>query len=292
MEGKLGEGMKKRLLEAQKNEITEHLIYKRLSWATKDKPNSEVLEAISKDELKHYNQWKALTGENVRPDALKLSWFVWVSRIFGLTFGVKLMEKGEEGAQKNYSEIAKTIPEAKAILDDEDRHEKELVAMINEERLQYVGSIVLGINDALVELTGALAGFTLALQNSAIIAMVGLITGIAAALSMGASEYLSTKTEKNVKNPKKAAIYTGSVYMVTVLLLVLPFFVFSEVLVSLFFTLCVAVAVIFIFTFYVSVAQDINFRERFLEMALISLGVAAISFGIGFLVRIFLNIDV
>ena len=35
--------------------------------------------------------------------------------------------------------------------------------MINDERLQYISSMVLGINDALVELTGAPAGFTFAL---------------------------------------------------------------------------------------------------------------------------------
>ena len=73
------------------------------------------------------------------------------------------------------------------------------------EPYRYTGSIVLGLNDALVELTGALAGLTLALQDTKLIALTGSITGIAAALSMGASEYLSTKSEDVDRSPVKAS---------------------------------------------------------------------------------------
>ena len=59
--------------------------------------------------------------------------------------------------------------------------------------------MVLGLNDALVEFTGALAGYTFALQNTLLVAMTGLITGVAASLSMATSEYLSTKSEENAK---------------------------------------------------------------------------------------------
>ena len=50
-----------------------------------------------------------------------------------------------------------------------------------------MGSVVLGLNDELVEFTGALAGFTLALSDHRLIALTGSITGIAAALSMASS---------------------------------------------------------------------------------------------------------
>ena len=49
---------------------------------------------------------------------------------------------------------------------------------------------------------------------------------------------------------------------------------------------------ILLFTFYLSVVRDIPFRRRFIEMAGISLGVAALSFLIGYLVRVFLNVDI
>ncbi len=280
------------ILQAQKNEITEFHIYKKLAKKIKDKNNSEVLSAIAEDELRHYNFWKSHTGKEVKPNRRKVFKFFWIARIFGITFGIKLMERGEEQAQVNYSEIAKIIPEVTAIVNDEDEHEKKLIAMLEEEHLKYVGSVVLGLNDALVELTGTLAGLTFALQNTRLIALAGMITGIAASLSMAASEYLSTSHEEGEENPLKSSIYTGIAYIFTVVVLIAPFLIFEHYLVCLGVTLLNAVMVILIFNFYISVAKDLPFKKRFLEMFGISMGVAALSFGIGYLVRIFLGVDV
>jgi VIT1/CCC1 family predicted Fe2+/Mn2+ transporter len=164
--------------------------------------------------------------------------------------------------------------------------------MIEEERLNYVGSIVLGLNDALVELTGALAGLTFALQNGIIIATSGLITGIAASLSMAASEYLSKRAE-NDERALKSAAYTGIAYIITVFFLILPYLLMpNNYFLSLIITLLTAVIIILIFNFYISVAKDLSFKSRFLEMAGISLGVAGLTFFIGFIVRITLGVSI
>jgi VIT1/CCC1 family predicted Fe2+/Mn2+ transporter len=287
---------RERILCLQRNEITEHLIYRKLSLAVRDAGNQRVLDRISKEEFEHYHFWKRLTQADVQPSR----WQVWkyfiISRILGITFGIKLMERGEKGAQVVYGEIARQIPDARegilGLVQSEEEHEKQLINLIDEERLRYVGSMVLGLNDALVELTGALAGLTLALRETRLIAMAGLITGIAASLSMAASQYLSTKTEGDGEDPLRATLYTGFSYILTVIFLIFPFFVFQNPYVCLAFTLCNAIAVIFVFTFYISIAKDIPFRKRFFEMSIVSLGIAAISFGIGFLVKAFLNVDV
>jgi VIT1/CCC1 family predicted Fe2+/Mn2+ transporter len=164
--------------------------------------------------------------------------------------------------------------------------------MLDEERLRYAGSVVLGLNDALVELTGALAGLTLALQNVKLIALSGLITGIAASLSMAASEYLSTRSEETDKHPVRAAIYTGIAYILTVTLLVLPYLLIQNYIVDLIITLTIAVLIIAGFNYYISVAKDEPFRARFLEMAGLSLGVATFSFIIGFFIRQWLGVEV
>jgi VIT1/CCC1 family predicted Fe2+/Mn2+ transporter len=287
----LDERVRKTILTAQKNEITEHFIYEKLSESTRDPNNKRILKQIAHDELDHYNFWKKYTKENVKPNKLKIRTYYLISRIFGITFGIKLMEKGEEKAQTTYEKISKSVPAAKSIVKDEDEHENQLIDLIDEERLKYVGSMVLGLNDALVELTGALAGLTFALQNTRLIAMAGLITGIAASLSMATSEYLSTKSEQDGKSPIKASVYTGSAYVVTVLFLIFHYFVFTELYLCLGLTILNAVTVIFIFTFYISVAKDIPFKNRFLEMALISLGIASLTFIIGFIIRTFLNVE-
>jgi VIT1/CCC1 family predicted Fe2+/Mn2+ transporter len=287
--------LKRKLLTFQRNEITEHYIYRKLAQSVKDEQNKKVLLDISDEELKHYQIWKTYTNQDVKASRLMLLKYYLIARILGLTFGVKLMEKGEESAQISYHDIAHQVSDAREIIRDENEHENKLISMINEERLTYVGSIVLGLNDALVELTGALAGFTFAFQNTRLIALAGLITGIAASLSMGASEYLSTKSEADevgVKDPVKASIYTSFAYILTVVFLILPFFLLPNVYVALGATLANALIVILIFTFYVSVAKDLPFRKRFLEMAALSLCVAALTFTIGFLIRTFLGIDI
>lgn len=289
---KISKKLMRSLLKSQRNEITEHEIYNRLADTCDLTVNSRVLREVGEDELRHYKVFKKYTQKDVEKDRLKIWYYYLLSRIFGVTFGVKLMERGEANAQKIYEEIAKDLPEIQKIAQEEDEHEHKLLNELNEEKLKYVGSIVLGLNDALVELTGALAGFTLALNDTQLVAVTGLITGIAASLSMAASEYLSTKSDENEKHPTKAAIYTGGAYLATVFFLILPYLLLENILLSLAWTLVNAVIVIALFTFYISVAKDEDFRERFKEMSAISLGVAAISFAIGYLVKITLGAGV
>jgi VIT1/CCC1 family predicted Fe2+/Mn2+ transporter len=178
------------------------------------------------------------------------------------------------------------------VLAEEEKHEDELLAMLDEESLKYAGSVVLGLNDALVELTGALAGLTFAFQNTRLIALAGLITGISAAFSMAASEYLSSKSEGGEKSPLKSAIYTGIAYIITVTILILPYLIAKNYLVSLGWTIANAILVIAVFNFYISVAKGFDFKKRFLEMSLISLGVALFSFVVGNIIRKVFGINV
>lgn len=285
----ISDQIRQRLLAYQKSEITEHHIYRKLAGTIKSPENRRVLEHIAEDELRHYRQWRAYTQHDVPPDR----WSVWkyylISRVIGFTFGAKLMEAAESDIQGDYGQLRDVIPEADAIMREEQEHEKALLQMLDEERLRYTGSIVLGLNDALVELTGALAGLTLALQNAKLIALTGSIT---AALSMAASAYLSTKHDETAKNPLKASIYTGVTYILTVAILILPYLVLGNYYVSLTCTLIAAVLIIAAFNYYVAVAKSEPFRARFLEMAGLSLSIATFSFLIGLLMRTLLGVDV
>lgn len=280
------------LLKTQHTEITEYHIYTKLSRFEKNASNRTILEKIASEELKHFRVWEKYTGAKVNPSAFKIWIYYMISVLLGVTFGIKLMKRNEKKAVKIYQKIPREIPEAAVIEAEECEHEKNLIGLISEERLDYVGSIVLGLNDAIVELTGALAGLSLALQNAKMVALTGMITGISASLSMAASEYLSTKSENNGKSPLKASVYTGIAYIVTVIVLILPFIFIAQPLTALALTLTIALLVITFFTFYVSVATDISFSKRFFEMAGISLGVASITFIIGYLIRTFWNIEI
>jgi vacuolar iron transporter family protein len=288
----LSDDIHKKVILFQQTEITEYYIYKRLAKHIRSKENASILDQIAEDELRHYNGWKQYTQEEVAPRWFYVWFYYLVSITFGFTFGVKLMEMGEQAAQKNYAAVAREVPEASKYEQEEDQHEKKLVEMLDEERLQYAGSVVLGLNDALVELTGALAGLTLALQNTKLIALSGLITGIAASMSMAASEYLSTRSEETTKEPVRAAVYTGIAYIMTVTLLVLPYLLIENYYIDLAITMTIAVLIIAVFNYYISVAKGESFKARFLEMAGLSLGVATFSFIIGFFIRKWLGIEI
>jgi VIT1/CCC1 family predicted Fe2+/Mn2+ transporter len=276
----------------QRIELTEYHIYKRLAKSIKDPENRLIMEQIAKDELRHSEDWKKYTQRDIKPNHWEIWKYYLISRIFGFTFGIKLMERGEEKAQANYTKLIGKIPEIENWIHEEEIHEQKLLAMLDEERLRYAGSVVLGLNDALVELTGALAGLTLALQNVKLIALSGLITGIAASLSMAASEYLATRSEETDKNPVRAAVYTGIAYIITVILLVLPYLIIPNYIIDLIITLTIGVIIIAVFNYYISVAKDEPFRERFLEMAGLSLGVATFSFIIGYFIRQWLGVEI
>ena len=279
-----------KILQFQRNEITENQIYLRLAKRTKDEKNRRILEKIAKDEKRHYYEWKVHTGQDVAPSRFNVFKYDLISRLFGFTFAIKLMEAGEDSAQDAYSHLLEEL-DVGHIINDENDHEKELIGMLDEERLQYVGSIVLGLNDALVELTGALAGLTFALQNTKLIALTGTITGLAAALSMATSEYLSTKTEESEQHPVKASAYTGTAYVLTVIALIVPYLFISNYYACLAATLSIALMIVAFFNYYISVVNEVSFRKRFLEMAGLSLGVSAISFLIGVALRHFTGIE-
>jgi len=288
----INENMKEKIKILQQEEINGKYTCECLAEIVKDDHNKKILKGIAIEEQKHYDIWKKYTGQDIQPKRYKIRFFFWVSRLFGLTFGIRLMELGEEAAQKAYSEILEEIPEAALVLKEEEKHENELMEMIDEEGLHYAGSVVLGLNDALVELTGALAGLTFAFQNTRIIALAGLITGVSASFSMAASEYLSTKSKESDQDPLRSAVYTGIAYIFTVILLVMPYLLSSNFYFALAWTIINAILVIAVFNYYISVARGYQFRKRFLEMAFISLGVALFSFILGILIRSWLGVDI
>lgn len=285
----------KRILRGQlANELTESVVYSRLAEMQKEERNREILENIGCDEAAHAKIISELLGEKGEVNRLTVARVVFNARVFGLTFALKLMEKGENSASLAYKGIQEEYPQLTKIAEDEERHEAELLALLNDERLNNMGSIVLGLNDALVELTGALAGFTFALSDPVKIAKTGLITGLAAAMSMAASAFLSARADSHANSDDaegasggagKAALYTGIAYVITVFLLVAPYLVFTNVTCALIAMLLCALGVIAFFNFYLSVARDTSFKRGFFEMAGISTTVALISYGIGYLLK-------
>ena len=277
----------------QRGELTESIIYRKIAKFAKGTENQKTLLRLSQEEAAHCQIWQKYTCMEMKPQWGKVFWYTLIARILGFTFAVKLMERGEGHAQESYELLANEVEESIQIRKQEEEHEQALLAMLDEESLHYVGSMVLGLSDALVELTGSLAGFTFALQDTRLIALSGLIVGISATFSMASSEFLSAKSEGR-SDAMKSCIYTGAAYLVTVALLILPYLLLgpTQYIPALLCMLAIIVLIIAGFTYYTAVAQDLPFKARFTEMAAISLGVAVLSFVVGILAKKFLGIDV
>ena len=278
--------------KAQIDEEQGAILYEFMAKKEKNEENKKILMQMSKDEKKHAQVWKNITKENLKPSTLSILKFKFLTIVMGITFVIKTMQKKENLAQHEYEKMMEELPEAAKMLQDERRHEKQLYNMIDEERLNYIGAMVLGLNDALVELTGAIAGVTFALANTRLVALTGIITGISATFSMAASNYLAERADNNPK-ALKSSIYTGTAYLITVALLVLPYLLLPTHMYVLAFTIMIATVILIImfFNYYISVAKEEPFLKNFTTMTIISLSVAVISYIIGALAKKSLGID-
>ncbi len=182
-----------RVRRAQLEEEDGAALYDFMARREKNDENRKLLTQMARDERAHAAVWATYTGEGLRARRGLLLLMKCITVLLGFTFAVKTMQKGERFSGAEYETLQQQLPQAAAMLADERRHEQELYSMLDEERLHYVGAMVLGLNDALVELTGAIAGVTFALANTRLVAMTGIITGISATLSMAASNYLAER---------------------------------------------------------------------------------------------------
>lgn len=277
----------------QKDEITASKLYYVLADKIKDEKNKEIMLKMAQEENAHSLIWKQYTKQDIKPNLFKVFFYSVVNYLLGYTFVIKLLEANEYDGISSMEGVKEHFPEIEHIVAQEKAHEKYLIDMLDEERLNYTGAMVLGLNDALVELTGAIAGLTFVLMNTKLIAMSGVITGIAATLSMASSNYLAERANGN-SNAIKASIYTGIAYLITVVFLTLPYLVLPNnmYVAALLSMIAIVVTLIYSFSFYIATVKSEKVMPRFLEMAGISLSVALISFLIGLLAKFCFGIEV
>lgn len=285
--------IQKILLRIQQSEMTEAAAYHAMADAIKDEHNREVLVRVADEIASQAKALETYTNKQLAADERKVKRYARMARIFGFTFAAKLMDRRKIKFVNHSKRLLSEMPEVEKMQADEQKRDDELFALLNEKRLSYVGAMILGMNDAIVEITGTLAGLTLAMQNTRLIALSGLITGVAATLSMAASEYLAERSDGK-GDAAKSGLMTGGAYFITVVILLLPYLILDDkmYLLAMGIMLVLVVLILAGFNFYTSVARDVSFGKNFGQMCAISLGVAALSFVLGYAVRTFLGVDV
>lgn len=281
------------LLRIQQSETTEAAAYHAMASSIKDEANRKALAKVADEVASQAKALEAYTETQLEPDQRKVKRYARMARIFGFTFAAKLMDRRKIKFVNHSKKILDEIPDVVQMEAAEQKRDHELFDLLSEKRLSYVGAMILGMNDAIVEITGTLAGLTLAMQNTRLIALSGLITGVAATLSMAASEYLAERSNGK-GDAAKSALVTGVSYFATVVILLLPYLILDDhmYILAMVIMLVFVVLILAAFNFYTSVARDVPFGKNFGQMCAISLGVAALSFVLGYAVRTFLGVDV
>ena len=152
--------------------------------------------------------------------------------------------------------------------------------MVRKDKFNSAGAIVLGMHDALVSLTGLIAGLAVAMADRYVIILTAVIASVTASLSMGASNYLAVRTDGG-RRAFISALYTGVAYMATCAVLIVPFFVFENRAVEMVLMFTIAVAEIFGFNYYLGRVNHRPYMRKFLEMLGVCAGVSVIAFLIG-----------
>ncbi len=278
--------------EQAREELFAYRLYSALARRFPDGASRELMNELARQEKSHVDFWLGVTGGDERRIAipkLKYSLLVLASRFLGPAFTIRWLERGEDKAIEAYRgllESGQLNPvqqvQVRKMLDEEQEHEQVLEQGIEDERRLYLGAAVLGLNDALVELTGGLTGLVSSIRDPRLIGFASLVVGIAASMSMAASNFLSVDIgEASALKPGKAATYTGTAYIFVVVGLVLPFFLLGDRHVALGISWASAILIIAAFSFYSAVMQGVSFFRRFGLMMAFGIGVAVISFFIG-----------
>jgi VIT1/CCC1 family predicted Fe2+/Mn2+ transporter len=288
--------------EQAREELFAHRLYSALARRFPEGTSRRMMLELAAQERSHVDFWLGFAGlseRSVQPSRVKHALLVAASIVLGPAFTIRWLERGEDKAIEAYRGLladGRLDPEHKdslsRMLREEEEHEQLLERGIEDERRVYLGAAVLGLNDALVELTGGLTGLVSSISDPKLIGFAALVVGVAASMSMAASNFLSVNIgEATELRPVKAAGYTGVTYIVVVVALVVPFFLVSSRHVALGISWVVAVLIIAAFSYYSSVMQDTSFWRRFGLMLALGLGVAVISFGVGRVLGSAIGID-
>ena len=160
--------------------------------------------------------------------------------------------------------------------------------MTHNKKSHVPGAIVLGMHDALVSQTGIIAGLAFSLANRYLVILTGLVSAVAAGLSMAASNYLAHRTNDS-EHALMAGTVTGLSYLGTSFSLILPFFMTQNVRAAMTSSFIIAVIIIILCNWGICRVNGHNFWKHTFEMLIICTGVSIVAFIIGEWARYFLG---
>jgi VIT1/CCC1 family predicted Fe2+/Mn2+ transporter len=273
------------------DEWSDYTLYERLSKTVNgDSPFAAALKSLSETEHGHYEFWrKYVPAEEPRLSRLTLYWLLFLRRFFGLTFAIRYLDRHEAKVVVEYAGLAHLIPEEDrsafdAMVADEKEHEKAFAMKAESSAVAYISFVVLGLADALVEISGIHAGWLGLFEKTEIAGLAGIIAGGAASLAMASAAFAQAKQGGFKGSARLSAAYTGVSYFITAVILATPYFLTSSMLLALGASLTLAVIILAVTTWYSVVIQGKLFMRDFIEILLILFATTIVVFTLGFVV--------
>jgi len=270
------------------DEYVDHMVYFKLANYEKSEERKEILNKLAMQEKGHMEFWAKQIGNNLKIRStlrFKIYFMIFLRYLFGLTFAIKFLERNEKRVISEYKKALANMDgenrsRLEEIIKDETEHEDYWISQIKEGSVRYIGFIVLGLADAIVEITGVHAGFLGVTASTIVAGIAGLVVGVSASIAMAAAAYLQAK-EGNIGNPRLSAVYTGISYILAAVALAAPYFLTHIMWIAFMASLIVALSLLAYFTFYSAVLSERVFtRDYLLNSGLVMLS-AFVSFFFG-----------
>ncbi len=195
------------------DESTDSVIYRHLSDIETDPELKEEFMRLSQVEAEHALFWRSFLekrGVKVTPPKVgkgKILYAKLLRKLLGAGTTVSILELGESQAVNKYYEYLKAnkdlseeeITAIKQIIFEELEHEKIFAEEKKKFHTENVRDFVLGMNDGLVEILGAVFGLSAVYPTKPfLVGFSGLIVGVAGSLSMAVGTFISVRSQRQV----------------------------------------------------------------------------------------------
>lgn len=180
------------------DEIAEGQIYRDLA-ARSSRPEQDILIGLAEAEDRHAQHWRQLLGEHAsirRRPSLHRALLRLLARLFGSVFVLALMQRAESNSPYTAdSEVPREIAADEAI------HEEVVRGLAARGRETMAGNFraaVFGANDGLVSNLALVMGIGATGLAPSVVLFTGIAGLLAGALSMGAGEYVSVRSQREL----------------------------------------------------------------------------------------------
>ena len=159
----------------------------------------DILLALAEAEGRHEAHWLQLLGDHAgrpRPASLRSQFLGFLARHFGSVFVLALAQRAE--SRSPYATDPSATP---AMVADEQIHEEVVRGLATRGRNRLAGTFraaVFGANDGLVSNLSLVMGMAASGVGSSVVLLSGVAGLLAGALSMGAGEFISVRSQREL----------------------------------------------------------------------------------------------